>query len=57
MRYLPGLLGALAAFIVAKLLAWSGLGLELLAFVATYLVITYAADRALLTYGRDTGRN
>jgi len=56
MRYLPGLLGALAALMVAKLLAWSGIGLELLGFVATYLAVTYVADRALLAYGRDTGR-
>jgi hypothetical protein len=58
MRYLPGILGALAAFGVAKLVAWTELGLELelVGFLASYVAGTLAADRALLRYGRSTGR-
>jgi hypothetical protein len=56
MRYVPGLIGALAAFVVVKLMAWSGVTLQLITFVGGYLLVTMAADRALLGYGRSTGR-
>lgn len=55
---LPGLIGAVLAYLAARLLAWLGMGSflgELLAFVLVYLGATLAAERAMVAYGRSRG--
>jgi len=57
-RYLPGLIGAVAAFVALKLLILLGLaslGFEILAFFVVYLVVTVLADKAMRAY-RNTER-
>jgi len=52
-RYLPGLIGAVAAFVALKLLILLGLaslGFEILAFFVVYLVVTVLADKAMRAY-------
>ncbi len=54
LRFVPGVLGAAAAFIVHKLLTLAGeinLGLQIVIFAAAYIVATVAADRAMKRYG------
>lgn len=53
LRFVPGLLGAIAAFVVLKLLSWVGsLSLELLVFLGTYAAVAVSVDTALKRYGR-----
>lgn len=55
-RHMPGLIGAIAAFIIVRMLAYLGLGStagEFLAFLLVYLAVTVAADRAMLAYSRE----
>ena len=57
-RYLPGLIGAVAAFVTLKvliLLGFATLGFEILGFSAVYLVVTVLADKAMRAY-RTTKR-
>lgn len=57
-RYLPGLIGAVAAFVALKLLILLGvssLGFEILAFFVVYLVVTVLTDKAMRAY-RTSGR-
>ena len=57
-RYLPGLIGAVAAFVTLKLLillGFTSLGAETLAFFVVYLVVTVLADKAMRAY-RNTAR-
>lgn len=57
-RYLPGLIGAVAAFVTLKvliLLGFATLGFEILGFSAVYLVVTVLADKAMRAY-RNTER-
>ncbi len=51
-KYLPGLTGAIAAFIALLFLGWLELSLRGLAFLAIYLVVTISLDKALTRYGR-----
>lgn len=52
-RFLPGLLAALAGFIVLKAMAWISVSLQLLLFVVVYLLIAVLIDRALRKYGES----
>jgi len=52
LRFVPGGVGAIAAFGVSKLLAWTDLSFDLGVFLVTYLVITIVVDRGLAGYGR-----
>jgi len=53
LRYIPGLAGALAAFVALKLVGLVGsLGIQLLVFLATYGVVFFAVDSALTRYGQ-----
>lgn len=53
-RFLPGVVGALSAYIVLKLVGWAtSLTVELLAFAGTYLAVTVALDVGLKRYGRE----
>ncbi len=52
-RLLPGLLGAIAGFVVLKLIGVLSLGvfLDLLIFVGVYLVVTLGVHQAMKAYG------
>lgn len=52
-RFLPGSLAALVAFITLKLLAWLPVILQLLVFLLVYLVMAVFLDRALRQYGSE----
>ncbi|MEN8131492.1 MAG: hypothetical protein ABFS45_15130 [Pseudomonadota bacterium] len=52
-RFLPGSLAALAAFITLKLLAWLPVVLQLLVFLLAYLVVAAFLDRAFRQYGSE----
>ncbi|MCP4409753.1 MAG: hypothetical protein GY807_18820 [Gammaproteobacteria bacterium] len=52
-RFLPGSLSALVAFITLKLLAWLPVVLQLLVFLLVYLVMAVFLDRALRQYGSE----
>lgn len=52
LRFVPGLLGAVAAFVVLRLLSWVGsLTFELLVFLGTYAAVAVSVDAALKRYG------
>ena len=50
-RFLPGLLAALAGFIVLKAMAWLSVSLQLLLFITAYILVAVLIDRALRQYG------
>jgi hypothetical protein len=53
---MPGLIGAFVAYVVARLLAYAGMGsvvVEFLVFLAIYLVVTIATERAMVAHARD----
>ena len=52
LRFVPGLVGAVCAFGVSRLLAWTDLGFDLGIFVLTYLAVSVIVDRGLAGYGR-----
>ena len=56
LRWVPGIVGAVCAFSVSKLFAWTELGFELGAFLVAYLAIAVAVDRGLKRYGRSSER-
>jgi hypothetical protein len=56
LRFIPGIVGAVCAFSVSKLFAWTELGFELGAFLVTYLAIAVAVDRGLKRYGSSSVR-
>ena len=59
LRFLPGLAGAAGAFAVIKVIAPIAsvvLWLEIVIYAAVYLVVSVAADRAMVRYGRNRDR-
>ena len=55
-RLLPGLIGAVAAFVAMKVLnlfGFTSLEFDTLAFFAVYLVVTVLADKAMRAYRSD----
>ncbi|MEN8185387.1 MAG: hypothetical protein ABFS46_22960 [Myxococcota bacterium] len=54
LRFVPGVVGAVSAFAVSKLLARTEIGFDLGAFLLTYLAVSVAVDRGLKGYGRST---
>ena len=52
-RFLPGLAAAVAAFGGLKLAGWLGsaLWLELVVFLATWMVVAVVVDRGMRRYG------
>jgi len=51
-KLLPGLIGALGAYVLLKLISWTGLTFELVSFLVTYLVITVLMESAMQSYGK-----
>ncbi len=50
LRLLPGLAGAAIALAVLKLVSWTDLEFEVVAFFATYLVGTVVVERGMKSY-------
>ena len=54
MRYVPGLIGAIIAFAALKFAIFLGVtqnGWQILVFFVVYIIVTVAADRAMIAYG------
>jgi len=52
LRYIPGLIGALAAMIAFRLLGMLDFSVRILIFFAVYLVVTILVDKAMTRYGK-----
>ncbi len=53
-RFIPGIIAAIAAFIAIKLLAWAlSLTAQLLIFFGVYIVVMLAVDAALKNYSKQ----
>jgi multidrug efflux pump subunit AcrB len=52
LRYIAGLVGAVAALIAFRLLGMLDFSLRILIFFAVYLAVTIFVDKALARYGR-----
>ena len=50
-RYIPGLLGAIAAMIAFRLLTMLDFSMRMVIFLVAYLVVTITVDKALARYG------
>ncbi len=52
-RFLPGFVAAVAAYLAMKLLGWinQSLSFEILLFFGTYIVVTVIVDTAMKKYG------
>ncbi len=56
-KFVPGLIAAIAAFIILKLFGWVGsLSTQILLFFGTYGVVVFVVDTAMKRYG-DTKRD
>lgn len=51
LRYIPGLVGAVAAMVAFRLLGMLDFSLRILIFFAMYLVVTIFVDKAMARYG------
>jgi hypothetical protein len=55
-RFLPGFVAAIAAYIVLKVFGWvKSLSFEILLFFGTYVVVTLIVDAAMKKYGNKIG--
>lgn len=53
-KFVPGFVGATAAYVVLKLLGWlQSVSLEALVFFGTYLVVTISVHVAMRRYGEN----
>ena len=52
LRYIPGLVGAVAAMVAFRLLGMLDFSLRILIFFATYLAVTIFVDKAMTRYGK-----
>ena len=53
LRYIPGLLGAVAAMVALRLLGMLDFSLRILIFFAVYLAVTIFVDKAMARYGKN----
>jgi ABC-type maltose transport system permease subunit len=52
-KFVPGLIAAIAAFIILKLFGWVGsLSTQILLFFGTYVVVVFLVDAAMKRYGQ-----
>ena len=51
LRYVPGVVAAMFAFVATKLVAWTEIGFEFGVFIAAYLVMVVSVDRGMKRYG------
>lgn len=54
LKYLPGLIGAVCAYIMLKFIAWTGLTYEFISFLISYLLVTLLVDSAMRSYGKKS---
>ena len=54
LKFLPGLIGAICAYMLLKFISWTGWTNEFTSFVVSYLVVTFLMERAMRSYGRNT---
>ncbi len=52
LRYIPGLVGAVAAMVAFRLLGMLDFSLRILIFFAVYLAVTIFVDKAMARYGK-----
>jgi len=52
LRYVPGLVGAIAAMLAYRLLGMLDFSIRLLLFIVVYIVVTVAVDKAMTRYGK-----
>jgi len=53
LKYLPGLIGAIAAMIAFRLLAMMDFSVRILIFIGVYLLVTVSVDLAMARYGKQ----
>jgi hypothetical protein len=52
-KFVPGLIAAIAAFIILKLFGWVGsLSTQIQLFFGTYVVVVFLVDAAMKRYGQ-----
>jgi len=57
-RFVPGLIGAAAAYLALVLIGWLGSGwVRAAIFFGVYLFVTVAVDRAMSSYRRQSGKS
>ncbi len=49
---LPGFTGAVSAYVLLKLISWTGLTYEFTAYLIVYLLTTVLMDGAMRSYGK-----
>jgi len=55
LKYIPGILGAVAGFITLQLTSWfNNWSYEIAVFIAVYLFVTVSLDMALVRYGKTS---
>jgi hypothetical protein len=54
LKYLPGLTGALCAYILLKFISWTGMTYEFVSIMVTYLVVTLLTESAMRSYGKKS---
>lgn len=52
MRYIPGLVGAVAAMVAFRVLSMLDFSLRILIFFAVYVAMTIVVDKAMARYGK-----
>lgn len=52
LKLLPGLTGAICAYLLLKLISWTGLTYEFAAYLIIYLLTTVLMDSAMRSYGK-----
>jgi hypothetical protein len=52
LRYIPGLVGAVAAMVAFRLLGMLDFSFRILVFFVTYLAVTIFVDKAMAHYGK-----
>lgn len=52
LRYVPGLVGAVAAMVAFRLLSMFDFSVRILIFLAVYVAMTIAVDKAMARYGK-----
>ncbi len=52
LKYLPGLIGAIAAMAAFRLLTMMDFSVRVLVFIGVYLLVTVSVDIAMARYGK-----
>ena len=53
LTYLPGTTGAICAYILLKIIGWTGMTYEFASFLIIYLLVTILTESALRSYGKN----